>query len=548
MATAGRAGLIRAIAAAFLGLVAALLVPSPARAHAVALRTDPPANSILPTPPAAVTVTFSEPIQPVAGHVKIIGPDNKRAEADSPTVRGAVLSIPLKAGAGNGTYLVSYRVISADSHPVGGSFSFSIGEPSRTAPAGEPAAGRVERSVAVSMAVARYLGFAGLVLVVGPALVLTMLWPVRLSRRGPTLLARAGLALIGLGVVLETYLQAPYSTGGGLFDVSGGDLGAVIGSRYGTMHLVRLGVLGAVAVLLGTVLAGRAGRVDRALLVILGVLGLATWPLSGHPAASTLPALTMVADAAHLAAMSVWLGGLVMLFGFLLRKADARELGAILPVWSGWAILAVAVLALAGTAQALMQILSVDALLHTTYGKLVLLKAGLLAIVVAVAAYSRRLATRADAEATPRRLRRTVLAEVAVLAVVLSVAAALVQTTPARIAQVAVDQQSGPFSKTLSASFYSLDVSVDPARTGSNGVHLFAFTPDRKPLTVVEWKASVALPGEGVEPIPVTLLPVTPSHAVTEVNLPTKGDWQFRFTLRVSETQQETVAVTVPIR
>jgi copper transport protein len=190
----------------------------------------------------------------------------------------------------------------------------------------------------------------------------------------------------------------------------------------------------------------------------------------------------------------------------------------------------------------------VDALLHTTYGKLVLLKAGLLAIVVAVAAYSRRLATRADAEATPRRLRRTVLAEVAVLAVVLSLAAALVQTTPARTAQVAADQQSGPFSKTLSASFYSLDVSVDPARTGTNGVHLFAFTPDRKPLTVVEWKASVALPGEGVEPIPVTLLPVTPSHAVTEVNLPTKGDWQFRFTLRVSETQQETVAVTVPIR
>lgn len=524
-----------------------LALPGSASAHAVALRSDPPANAIVPTPPATVTVTFSEPIQPVAGRTKVVAPDNTRADSGEATVRGPVLTIPLRGGLPNGTYLVSYRVISADSHPVGATFTFSIGVASTTTPQGDAGAGTVNRSVAISMAVAKYLGYAGLILVIGPALVLAMMWPARLPRQQPSRLARLGLGLIGVGTLLELYLQAPYSSGGGLFDISGTAFRAVIDSRYGAMHLVRLGVLGAVAVLLGPMLAGHSATIDRALLAILGVLGLATWPLSGHPAASALPTLTVVADMAHLAAMSIWLGGLVMLFGFLLRRANARELGAILPVWSSWAMLAVSVLVLAGTAQALIEIVTLRALVDTTYGRLVILKVGLLAVVIAVAAYSRRLAQRAEQEQTPRRLRRTVLAELVGVAVVLAVASALVQTTPARNASAAADQ-SGPYTATLTASFYVLDVSIDPARVGTNGVHLFAFTLDRKPLTVVEWKATAALPGEGIEPLVVPVLPVTQSHAVTEINLPSKGDWQFRFTLRVSDTLQESVAVTVPIR
>jgi copper transport protein len=530
-----------------LGLLAVGLWPASASAHAVALRSDPPAGTTVPAAPATVTVTFSEPVQPVAGHVQVTGPDRRRADSGVST-DGPVLKIALRTGLPNGTYLVSYRVISVDAHPVGATFTFSIVEASNTAPADDSGgAGGVNRVVAVAMGVARYLGFAGLILVVGPALVLAMLWPARLSRAGPSRLARLGLALIGVATLGELYLQAPYSTGGGLFDLSGTDLRGVFDSRYGAMHVVRLGVLAAVAVLVGPMLNGRAAKVDRSLLAILAVLGLATWPLSGHPAASTLPTLTIVADMAHLAAMSVWLGGLVMLFGFLLRRADTRELGVILPVWSGWAMLAVAVLVLAGTAQALMQVVTLDALTGTTYGRLVLLKVGLLAVVVAVAAYSRRLTTRAEEEPTPRRLRRSVCTELAVVAVVLGLTAALVQTTPARTATVAADQ-TGPYTTTVTGSFYVLDVTVDPARVGTNGVHLFAYTTDRKPLTVVEWKATAALPTQSIEPITVPLLPVPPNHAVTEVNLPDKGDWQFRFTLRVSDTLQETGSATIPIR
>ena len=113
---------------------------------------------------------------------------------------------------------------------------------------------------------------------------------------------------------------------------------------------------------------------------MLGVVALGTWPLAGHPAASPVPAVSVVVDAVHLASMAVWLGGLVMLVGFLLRQADERELGAILPIWSRWAALAVAALVLAGVVQALIEVGTLSALVSTTYGRLILVKVGLFAV------------------------------------------------------------------------------------------------------------------------------------------------------------------------
>jgi methionine-rich copper-binding protein CopC/putative copper export protein len=661
------------LAGLLLGLLAAPGLPAePAAAHAVLVRTEPAAGAIVGAEPAAVTVTFSEPVRPVTGKIKILAPDGRAAGQDTPTTRGAVLTVPLRAGTGNGTYLVSYRVISMDAHPVGGSFTFSVGAPSPPpAPGAAATGGRVDPVVAVAMGAVRWLGYAGLVLVVGPTLLLMLLWPARLARRGPSRLAGLGLALVALGAVLETYLQAPYGNGGGVFAVTGGDLREVLDSRFGAVHLVRLGVLSASAILLWPVLAGRDTKVDRIMLAVLAVVGLATWPVGGHPAASAVPTLTVLADAAHLAAMSVWLGGLVMLLGFLLRKATLGELRVILPVWSAWAMLAVAVLAIAGTAQALVEIASPAALVDTTYGRLVLLKIVLLAAVLGVARYSRRTVERiaalpvaagsapvpaadpepaaagpspaerastdpepadpepvgsetavpdaggaeptvpepadsgptgvaatgseaaareaaareaadpgsADPEATDhepmdaeaegtepaptdestvdarvpeepvrRRLRWAVLAEATGILAVLALAAALVQTTPARNATVANQQQRGPFVTTLTSDLYILDVDVDPAEIGPNGIHLFAFTPQRQPLAVLEWHATVALPANGIDRLDVPLLVIDSTHTIAEINLPEAGDWEFRFTLVVSEFEQRTVTTTVPIR
>ncbi|SCL52802.1 copper transport protein [Micromonospora citrea] len=538
------------VAAGLLVAVVALLIApaGPARAHAVLVSSSPVASAVVPSGPAEVVLTFSESVRKVPGKIRVIAPDGSRADRGEPSFSGGVVTIQVDPAGGRGTYLVSYRVISADSHPVSGAFTYSVGAPS-TPPVDSGDDSRADPVVGNAVKVAKYVGYVGLLLLVGPAMVLAVLWPRRLPRRGPARLAWAGLGLVALATVANVLLQVPYTAGGGVFDVTGEGLSAVLGSTFGAAHLVRLGLLAAAAFLLRPVLAGPVGRADLVILGILGTAALLTWPLAGHPAASPAPAVSVVVDAVHLGSMAVWLGGLVMLAGFLLRRADERELDAILPIWSRWAALAVSALLLAGTVQALIEVATPAALVDTTYGRLLLGKIGLFVLVIAVAAYSRQLVRRRTAAGRPTSMRRAVWAELAITAVVLGLTATLVQTTPARTAGSDVAGGSpGYFSTTLTSPIYSLQVELDPAERGNNTVHFYAYTKDNRPQPVVEWRATAALPSAGIEPIEVPLLPLTDNHATGEINLPAAGEWQLRVTVRTSDIDQATVTATVPIR
>jgi copper transport protein len=521
--------------------------PSPASAHAALVRKSPAANAVLATAPAEVVLTFSEPVRAVSDKVRVVGPDGERADAGEPTVSGKAVTIPLRPGGARGTYLVSYRVVSADSHPVAGGYSYAVGAPSSTPPVAS-AGDDVDPVVDGAVHVAKYLGYAGLVLTLGPVLVLMLLWPARLPRRVPTRVVWLGLGLTALSTVAGMVLQAPYTAGGGITEVTGADVRDVLQSQFGTAYLIRLGILGAAALLLRPVLAGRGALADRVLLAVLGVVGIVTWPLSGHAGASPAPAVSVVADAVHVASMAVWLGGLVMLVGFLLPSADDRELGAILPIWARWAALAVCALLLAGTVQALIEVGTPKALIETAYGQLVLVKIGLFAGVIAVAAYSRRMVRTWTAMRRPGHMRRAIWVELGITAVVLAVSTVLVQTTPARTAVANADLAEATFySATLRSDLYSLQVEVDPARVGTNEVHLYAYAPDGRQQPVVEWSATAALPAQGLEPIDIPLVRIPENHAYGEVTLPAPGDWQLRFTLRTSEIDQATVTATVAI-
>jgi copper transport protein len=547
----------RVVVAVAVGLAGALVVPAaPASAHAVLTSATPAQGSIVAAVPDEIRLTFSEPVRVVPGRTQVIAPDGKRISDGDPVGAGARLRITLRpAGPAQGTYLVSYRVISADSHPIGGSFTFSVGAPSAAAP--RPARDGAHPGVAVAVPTAKYLGYAGIVLVVGPLLMLLWLWPGRLGRRGPLRLVWTGLGLIAAGALAALWLQAPYSSGAAPFDVTGAELGRVLGDRFGVAMLVRLAVVAAVAYVVWR--AHRRGALRRpatwrtvAPLAVLGAVGLATWPMSGHPAASPLPPVSAVADAVHLASMAVWLGGLVMLLGLLLRRADRRELRLILPAWSRWATLAVYWLVAAGVTQALIEVGGPRELVGTAYGRLVLVKVGLLAAVLAVAAYSRRLARAAgSAPARPAgRLRRSVAAEVAVAAVVLVASAALVQTTPGRAAGVeaAAAAQAEGFAETLTSPLYSVQVEIFPAQVGPyNTLHAFLYAPDGRPLAPAEWTVTGALPGAGIEPIDNPVVTIRGNQGIGPVNFPVPGRWRLRLTIRVSETEQATVTATVPV-
>ncbi|WP_133879228.1 copper resistance CopC/CopD family protein [Paractinoplanes brasiliensis] len=521
----------------------------PAYAHAVLSAAVPQQGSVVAVAPEQVVLRFSEAVQIVPGRSQVIGPDGKRISEGDPEITPAGLVIKLRpAERPLGTYLVSYRIISADSHPVSGAYTYSVGAPSENAPTAPVE--EVDPAVQTATAVTKWFGYAGLSLALGPVLVLALWWPRRLSRAGPVRLARAGLALVGLATLAALWLQAPASSGAGLFDVSARELGQVLTSDFGITLTVRAALLAVAAALVARVRRGGGWRsiVGPA---VLTLAVLVTWPLTGHPAAGPQAWLLVVADTAHLAAMSVWLGGLVALAVFLLRRADTRELRLILPAWSRWAELAVYWLVAAGVIQALIQIGTLDALFSSNYGRLVLAKAALLAVVLAVAFVSRRLVRRGIAAATPVRLRRLVGIELGITVLVLAASAVLVQTTTGRtvdVEAVAAERSRG-FVETLNSPLYAVQFEIFPATVGEyNTLHAFAYTPEGKPLKVLEWKVSVSMPSQGIEAIPAPVATVIDNQGLGSVTFPIPGDWQLSMTLRVSEIDQATVTTTVPVR
>jgi copper transport protein len=517
---------------------------SAAYAHAALVGTTPVRGSVVSTVPAQVVLTFSESVRPVPGKVKVIAPDGSRADTGDPRVSGSELFIPLRPDGARGTYLVSYRVISADSHPIGGAYTYSVGAPS---PGGPPALTEAVDTaspvVEAAFPVVRWVGYAGLLLMVGATVVLGMFWPQRLDRAGPGRVIWLGAGLVAASTLAELVLQVPYVAGGGLLSGRGSDVREVLSSQFGAAHLIRLGVVAATLILVRPMVRGQGSGGDRVLLGLLGVIGVATWSVSGHPSASSVPTITTVSDMVHIAAMSLWVGGLVMLIRFVLPHATGPELRAIIPIWSRWATYAVVALVATGLVQAVVEVRTLTALVSTTYGWLLVAKVGVVAAILAVASLTRRFALPGGfaAEGAAQRLRLLVIAEAVGLAAVLGLTSVLVQTTPARTAQASTSLPTVQ-SALMRDKLFTLIVDVQPAQVGINEIHLYATTPDGLPADVKQWTVKASLPAAGIEPIMADVLAITPDHATGQIGLTQAGLWRFTFTLRTSEIDQSTVA------
>lgn len=535
-----------------LGLLGVVVGPAaPASAHAAFVGSSPAADSVLQEPPTQVVLTFTEVVNPIAGKVRVIAPDGTRIDRDDARSSGLQLIIPLQPVEAVGTYLVTFRVISADSHPVGGSFPFSYKQKSPGGPPSAAGAGAEASPIVLSaLPLVRWIGYVGLLLLIGAVLVLSLFWPERLSRAGPTRVIWLGAGLVGVATILELVLQVPYVAGGGLGNVTGADVREVLASQYGAAHLVRLGVLGASLILLRPIIQGKGWGADRVLLAVLGTIGVATWSISGHPSASPIPTVSVVADMIHLASMSVWVGGLVLLAVFLLPRASAAELGAIIPVWSRWAAYAVGALVLTGIAQALIEIGTLNALFTTTYGWMLVAKVALVGVVLLISAFSHRLvdAIAARTDGTAGRLRRIVIMEAAGAAVVLGVTSVLVQVTPARTASDTAANLATVQTAVMQHQRFILTVDLTPATKGNNQVHMYATTPDGQPATILEWTVRASLPDQGIEPISAAVLIISPDHATAQIGLPTAGTWRFTFELLLTQDTNGIVTTDFTVR
>ncbi|MEV7832005.1 copper resistance protein CopC [Streptomyces subrutilus] len=432
-ATAPAHSAVRAPAPAFLPrlalVLAALLATlftaaSPASAHAALTASDPKDGAVVATAPAQVSLSFSEQVAMGDDSIRVLDPQGRRVDTgelrdmcSGNTIR---YGTALHSGLPNGTYTVAWQAVSADSHPIVGAFTFSVGAPSATSVA-LPAAGAGGGPVGVAYGIARYVAYAGFTVLVGGAAFILLCW-----RRGAgerplqKLVVRAWVTLTAATLAMLV-LRTPYTGSGKFADAFDlGGLRDVLETKTGASLVSRLLLLGAaalfIAVLFG-VYARRqqgSGTAEEAedtsdLTFGLAIGGAvvsggiaATWALSEHASTGIQPVIAMPADILHLLAVATWLGGLAALL-VALYKVPGIERDAVRR-FSKVAFTSVVVLAVTGVYQSWRQLGSWSALTGTDYGRLLLLKVGLVAVLVAIAYLSRRWTARlAEEPAEPVR-------------------------------------------------------------------------------------------------------------------------------------------------
>ena len=424
-------------------LLSALAFPGGAWAHARLVRTVPADGAVLGSPPRAVRVVFDDTVR-VSSGIRAIRNDGGSVAAGKARVSGGkTLVIPLRSGLQDGDYTVLWRVLSDDGHTASGVLAFGVGAGrARPQPALSAGNGPGFQSV-----VSRFLLFAGLLTAAGAAFFRFTVGPV-----APRLL-------------LGAFLLAFAGVSGVAHDVS-------VSTRFG-------GVMAAAAVIagVGALLAALAPLSSRlevpAFAAALVLLPAPT--LAGHALDRGRPFYEPLVDFLHLAAASVWLGGLVAL-GLALVAAGA-ERSSVVRRFSKVAFASVMLLAVTGVIRALAELRSVGQVWSTGYGRVLIVKTVLLGGLVVVGWFNRyRLLPRRSFDA----LRRNVAGELMLFAALVAAVALLTDLRPGRdvVARAAVTETRGP------PPLPAAGMIVQAAESGDYGVAL-AVRGTRAQVTVL---------------------------------------------------------------
>ncbi|WP_418063698.1 copper resistance CopC/CopD family protein [Pimelobacter simplex] len=540
------------ILAVLVAVLTVLGTATSASAHATLVSTDPAEGAVLPEAPSEVTFTFDEPVQLVPDGLLAFDAEGKRVDLD-PKASGVEVTGALPGDLANGTYVITWRVVSADGHPIAGSLTFHVGAPSpKVVPPGsvttEPGA------LPTVQAIVHGLDYVALLLAGGLAVFLS--WTVRGVRLADDVRRRLvrvlrGSALVAvLAAAAAVPLAGAYQLGSGLdgvLDPAALDPGLV----QQDLQVLALQAFGL------AVAAWAAGQ-RRSSLVVDLVTALAVWSpaLVGHTRAYEPSALLVVTDALHLTAGAVWLGGLTGL-ALTLRSVAGRPKDAalLLTRFSALAAGLLAALALSGVLLGWRIVGSWSRLFGETYGRLLLVKVALVLVVAAIAAVNRyRLLPRVtgDTGHDVRRqgaalVRRAVVAEAALLVAVLGVTGFLTQKPPGGEPPAAAPTaDTGVVTGVASDDLKVLAV-LDPGPGLQRRLIVQVQNLAGDPLDLHDAPA-VALRTSSVDLGEVPLTPTGSGTYAADVVFPTTGTWKLQVSIRVDEFTSPVTTVDLDVK
>ncbi|AMN41925.1 copper resistance CopC/CopD family protein [Rhodoplanes sp. Z2-YC6860] len=508
-------------AAIVLGVLLALITASAAWAHATLVGSEPADRAMVPESPPAVTLQFNEPVSPVS--IVLVGPNGASSTLKGVTAKDETLTVAMPGALAKGTHLLSWRVISADGHPVSGTVMFSIKEASAEPPM-QPQF-EMDRGLLAGIWLCKLALYCALMFGIGGAFYAAFIATGPLPAR-----CTVWLSVLLLGGLVATVLSVGFQ---------GVDLANLpplemrrpdvwiggLRTSYGTTA-----VIAAAALILGLLaLRGGSQRKLAAALAIAGVgVALAS---SGHAASAAPQFLTRPAVFLHGMSVAFWLGALIPLLAslHLRRERDLLRFSRVIPA-------GIAVLVATGVVLSVVQLETLDALWTTRYGMVWDAKIAAVLVLLGLGACNRYALTPRIVHGEPAaagRMSASIRIELVLALAILAVVAAWRFTQPPRAIHAAA---SAPTQVHIHTAKAMADVRLEPAAGGLHTATLAIWNGDFAPLAAKEVALVLAKPDAGIEPLRFPAVHVAESTwRVDGVNIPIKGRWRVRVEILIDD-------------
>lgn len=543
-----------------LALAGMAAIPRTGWAHAVLMESIPADGATLDAPPAELRLSFNEPVSPIRFQL-LDRQGRDMADPAGAVAENGTVRLALPPGLPQGLYVASYRMTSADGHPVAGSFTFGIGVTPQPA-AGTPGPDDPARTAALAGVLLRALHYAALLAGTGGGLFLLLVAGRRstLGDRvtpalGSMLLAAAlsGLLLVGVtGAVLTGQPLAALATASAWSIGAGSSVGPSIG-------IATLALLCTAGGLVGGLAGGGRSKAGRLLLPAGALLGALSLAATGHAATAPPRWLAAPLVALHGLMAAFWVGALWPL-AVALRLEPPAEAARLTRRFSRLAVGAVAVLAGAGGILSVLQLRPagavsgsaiLEAILSTGYGWLWSGKMLAVLLLLGLAAWNRQSLTPAldrGGSGAVRALRRSIALEMAVAGTILLLTASFALTPPPRARSGGVERPPPGFSIVTVRNGHMAIIDVDPARPGRNRIRLHLQDEDGKPLAAREATAEWELPAAGIAPLRRPLSSLGPGFfGSDDMELPLAGRWELRLDVLIDDFDKRVFRTELPL-
>ena len=477
---------------AALSVVLVVAARHQAWAHASLVSSTPAGGQALADPPKEIVLSFTEAVGPV--FFRVLDKSGKEVGSPAqPQPDGNSLRLPLNDALPNGTYIVTYRVVSEDTHPIGGTFAFAIGEALAVGAAATPAVAATPTVWTWASGANRWALYTAMLLATGAALFyLWMTVPAAADEANLRVGRRAAV------VAAVTYVLA---VGLGGADLVNGGADALFTSaawRQGAQTtLLPSALIGLFAMAILYFALRQRSRVSLAVAAFFAVV---SFLVTGHAALASPIWVMAPMVAIHLVCAAFWLAALIPLF-VTAREEPVTDAGFVMTQFSGRAVYTVTALIASGAVITWIQVETLAAFTNTVYGPRLLIKLGLFAVLLGLAAYNKFVLTpnleRAEDGAAPA-LRRSIVVELVIYTLILGAAASLTLTPPPRA--ITAEATQGGYRTSVTSDGYEAEIEVSPATPGQNML-MVSVRKDGQPVELKGMDITLALPSAGVSDV-----------------------------------------------